>query len=270
MTHVLVNGAAGTEVPTHDRGLLYGDGVFRTLRVSQGVPIWWADHMAKLAVDCTRIGIECPPDPLLSAEVREVAAGQNACVIRITVTAGIGGRGYRRDPALRPTRIVSRHPLPDGADSWARDGVRVRVCDLRLSDQPRLAGVKNLNRLENVLARAEWDGPEFDEGLMLDVRGHVVEATSANVFMAKSGVLYTPRLNHCGVAGVTRDRVLGACETLEIEVRVEDVALAQLMESDGAFLTNSVTGLVPVNAIGDRALPRCGMIEALTQAVIGN
>jgi 4-amino-4-deoxychorismate lyase len=123
---------------------------------------------------------------------------------------------------------------------------------LRLASQPRLAGIKHLNRLENVLARAEWNSPEFAEGLLLDPYGHVVEGTMCNLFLVRDGVVCTPDLAGSGVAGVQRARVLAGAPELGYEVRVAQFSMADVFSSDEIFLVNSVIGLWPVRKLEGR------------------
>jgi 4-amino-4-deoxychorismate lyase len=131
-------------------------------------------------------------------------------------------------------------------------GVRLRLCDLRLAIQPRLAGVKHLNRLENVLAAAEWNDPEIAEGLLLDSESHVVEGTRSNLFLVSQGVLVTPKLSRCGVAGVQRGRVLAWALQHGIALQVRDVTLEEVRQADELFLTNSLIGLWPVRELEQR------------------
>ena len=152
---MLINGVSGNTVSIRDRGLLYGDGVFRTLRVAQGKASHWPLHYLKLQRDCTVLGIICPEEALLRAELSQVLAQHPDGVVKLIVTRGESGRGYTPSADATPTRIWDFSPMPDYPPECATQGIKVRVCSLRLSIQPRLACVKHLNRLENVLAAAE-------------------------------------------------------------------------------------------------------------------
>ncbi|MGH8771878.1 MAG: aminodeoxychorismate lyase, partial [Burkholderiales bacterium] len=164
-----------------------------------------------------------------------------------------GARGYALNPESTPTRIVMTSSLPQYPPEWLKRGVKVRVCDVKLSVQPRLAGIKHLNRLENVLARAEWQRAEYAEGLMLDGDGNVIEGTMSNIFAwLNDALLITPDLTRCGVAGVQRDRVLEYARSQGIPVRIEAMKLDKLLAAEEVFLTNSVIGVWQVRELEDR------------------
>jgi len=240
---ILVNGVATDAVAAVDRGLAYGDGVFRTLLARRGVPRAWQRHFLKLAHDCAALGIACPDEVSLEQEVRSAAAVAGDAVIKIIVTRGVGLRGYAPPLSPSPTRIVMTSPPPDYPDSFSRAGVKVHWCRLRMSEQPRLAGVKHLNRLENVLARAEWSDPAVAEGLMRDRDGSIVGGTMSNLFIVESGTLVTPPLTRCGVAGVTREWIIEASAKQELSCREEPVTQARLLDAEEALLVNSVIGV---------------------------
>ena len=200
---ILVNGHPSDRVDALDRGLAYGDGVFRTLRTAAGMPLWWRDHYAKLASDCAALALDCPDEGVLRDEVCRVA-GEGAAVAKIILTRGAGVRGYTPPPVQTPTRIVMGLPLPAHAHPEAVDGITARGCTLRLAQQPRLAGIKHLNRLENVLARAEWDDPTILEGILCDTDGMLVGGVMSNLLWVAQGILHTPDLSASGVAGVAR------------------------------------------------------------------
>lgn len=243
---MFINGVASESIAANDRGLQYGDGVFRTLRVQGGKALHWPRHYRKLAADCAALGIACPDPSTLAAELQTLAAQQDDGIAKIIVTRGASGRGYAYANA-QPTRIVSLGALPDHPAEYATHGVRVRVCDLRLGWQPRLAGVKHLNRLENVLARSEWSDPGIAEGLLLDAEGNVIEGVMSNVFIVENSKWATPELSRCGVAGVQRERLLE-----RVVCRVEPIPLERLLRADEVLLVNSLIGVWPVREIGER------------------
>lgn len=248
-TAVLVDGVASESVSALDRGLAFGDGIFRTLAVRAGKPLNWRWHARRLAADCRALELAAPAEALLLDEIGRVAPAD--AVVKLTVTRGVGTRGYAIAPG-RATRIVAAFPAPaPDADAMAR-GVRVHRCALVLSEQPRLAGVKSLNRLENVLARGEWSDPGIAEGLLGDARGNVIEGVASNVFVVREGRAATPRLERCGVIGAQRERVreLLAAEGVAVEER--DIAWSELEAAGEVFLTNSLAGVRPVAALGER------------------
>ena len=264
---VLVNGEPATALCVADRGLQYGDGVFRTLRVRAGRALNWERHFRRLAHDCAALGLPAPDEPALRAEMARVAPGD--ATMKITITRGASGRGYALPAQTLPTRIVAASAPPDYPEDLARDGIRVRQCALRLAEQPRLAGVKTLNRLENVLARAEWSDPGVREGLLCDAHGRLVEATMSNVFLVRHRALATPDLSRCGVAGAQRERVIDFVRAAGIACDVRDIAPDEVLEADEVFLTNSLIGIWPVASLGERlwtAGPLTRRLQALIEA----
>lgn len=249
---MLVNGVSGNLISIRDRGLLYGDGVFRTLRGFCGQALYWPLHYRKLQQDCTALGIACPDFSCLSAELASLLADHPDAVFKIIITRGQAARGYAPASDVTPARIWDVSPLPVYPENWAKQGVVLQLCQLRLSSQPRLAGIKHLNRLENVLAAAEL-GAGVAEGLMLDADGHVIEGTRSNLFLRCGGTLITPDLSRCGVAGVQRDRVIAYAGKIGLPVEVRDVGLDELRASDELFLTNSIFGIWPVSVFEGRS-----------------
>ena len=246
---ILVDGADTAAVPALDRGLAYGDGVFRTLAIRDGAPLHWRRQYAKLASDCAAIGIAPPAKPLLRGEVTQVAQAEQHCALKVIVTRGLSERGYRYDAKTPAVRIVLSSPYPHYPSSYYDCGVRVRRCRLRLAEQPALAGIKHLNRLENVLARAEWTDSEIAEGLLLDNGDFVIGGTMSNLFIARSGTLVTPDLGRCGVAGVTRDRVIDAAAAHGIAITIGRITWSDVLSADEAFLVNSLAGVWPISEL---------------------
>ena len=241
---MLVNGAPADSISAADRGLAYGDGVFRTLRAQSGEPMHWARHYAKLSGDCTVLGISCPPEALLLTETRAVALTQPQAVVKIIVTRGSGARGYAPPKPGVPMRVVMS--VPSAQLPVAQAGITAHLCRLRLSQQPALAGIKHLNRLENILSRMEWDDPAIAEGLLLDQDGFAIGGTMSNLFIVEHGRLATPLLSRCGVAGVTRMRVIDIAAKSRIACRIEHLPLQRVLDADEVFFVNSVIGLWPV------------------------
>lgn len=250
---MLINGIATAQLDARDRGLHYGDGVFTTGRVAGGEMLLCERHVARLQKDCTRLAIPAPVAVVLHAEIKSVAAGVERGIIKITVTRGVGGRGYAPSQEAQPTRIVARHPWPDYPQTNWDAGIALRVNALRLARQPVLAGVKHLNRLEQVMARAEWNDPAIAEGILCDEDGTVIEATAANIFAVHNGELTTPDLAACGVAGVMRAFIMELAASLGIPCREGRLTLDDVRRADELLLTNSVVGVWPVRLLENRS-----------------
>ncbi len=271
VVNILINGIETGQLDALDRGLQYGDGLFETLRIQQGQPRHWAAHMARLAHGCERLGLPMPDEVLLRDEATRLCReAQNDIdgVLKIVLTRGSGGRGYRPPLTLVVTRLLARFPLPDYPPQNAMQGVVVRLCDTRLGLNPALAGLKHLNRLEQVLARAEWQDTGIAEGLMQDIEGNVIEGTMSNLFMVKAGSLRTPELSRCGVTGVMRAQVMTAAEGLGIPVGEGRLGLRDLAAADELFLCNSVIGIWPVRELAGRTYVP-GPVTARLAAAVG-
>lgn len=248
MIECLVNGEISTFVHSANRGLNYGDGVFETIPVHNGRPRRWQAHMDRLGAGCEQLGLAMPPQAILLREVQTVSAGLPDAVVKIVITRDGQGRGYLPPGNAESLRIVSSHVYPNGVLERAREGIRARVCDLRLAIQPALGGIKHLNRLEQVLASVENREAGASEGILLDSEDHIISALSANIFLVTDDRLLTPRLDRCGIRGVLRGQILaGFAERCEQRRLMVDI----LREVDEVFICNSVRGIVPVTAIDD-------------------
>lgn len=247
------------------RALHYGDGVFRTLLHWRGAPLDWQRQMDKLAADCSALALDVPDAALLRQEVDAAAVGAEAAVVKIIVAREAGGRGYRSTSSVAERWVIAYPPPPAGAQ--ARDGIRVDVADLQLSAQPKLAGVKHLNRLEQVLASRDWP-QDIDERLLCDERGQLVCGTRSNLFCVSGGRLLTPALDRCGVTGIMRGKLIELARTLGIEVVVAALEPSALRDADEVFVCNAVIGLWPVRELDAKRWPIPGpLTRRLMQAL---
>ncbi|MGH8488228.1 MAG: aminodeoxychorismate lyase [Gammaproteobacteria bacterium] len=243
---ILVNGKPGACVNASDRGLHYGDGLFETLAIVNGTLRYWDRHYTRLALGCERLGFPRPEEPLLLQEAHGCCNGVQRGVLKLILTRGIGRRGYRAAIPAVPTRIWTLYAWPEYPDHYWQRGITVRLCTTRLARNRSLAGVKHLNRLEQVLARSEWDDPGIAEGLMLDTAGFLTEGTMSNVFLVRGGELFTPDLSVAGVYGIMRGVIVEAAKRLGVQTRVKAMRLNELWCADEAFVCNSVIGIWPI------------------------
>lgn len=263
---VIINGARGDQISTLDRGLLYGDGVFETIAVKQGKLQFWSEHLERLIRGCKVLGLQNLEISLLEKELQQVLAAdaKTDCVIKIIITRGVGGRGYK--PTIQTlTRIVQKFPWPEYPDSFVERGINVTQCDFHLSRQSKLSKIKHLNRLEQVLARSEWED-EYQEGLVCDEAGNIIEGTSANVFFQTKDGLVTPKLDLCGVAGVMRKIIIEYCYKSDIALEVRDFKHSELDDIKGMFLCNSIHAVWPVSHYCGRAIGKTVIIDQLIAA----
>jgi len=243
--HSWVDGQPADSVPLKDRGLAYGDGLFETIAVKAGQPVLLDRHLHRLDEGCRRLALVADP-ALIRSEVLAYAAALGDGVLKLMLTRGDSLRGYGITPGAPVRRILLGSPPATYPPAYGTDGIRLFPCATRLSEQPLLAGLKHLNRLEQVLARAEWQDAEHAEGLMLDRSGRVIEGVFSNLFLVCNGLLLTADLARCGVAGVMRAEVLAQAQALGIPVAVADISLEQLQQADEVFVCNSVYGIWPV------------------------
>lgn len=266
---MLINGVLADSLPASDRGLAYGDGLYRTLEVLAGQPQRWGWQWQRLAADCAALRLPCPDEALLLAEIATVCAGLPRAVAKVVLTRGSGQRGYAIPATVQPTRIVSAAAWAGYPPERAAQGITVRWCSTRLGLQPLLAGIKHLNRLENVLARSEWDDPAIAEGLMLDSDGTVVEGTMSNLFWVRDGQLYTPPLDRCGVSGAIRACVIDTARQLGVVVSEQRLQPAELLEADEAFVCNSLAGIWPLRQLDGHSWRAWPLTARLQQALAG-
>lgn len=237
--------ARGDAISLSNRGLNYGDGVFETMRVHRGELPMWPRHLARLREGAWRLGIAMPDVDFIEACIAELVAGADAGVLKLLLTRGEGGRGYAPPLDAVPTWMLSLLPLPA-----PQGALRLHACETRLAMQPALAGIKHCNRLEQVLGRAEAERAGCDEGVMRDMAGKPVCATSANLLVLRDGRWTTPSVDSCGVAGVLRGGLLEA-GLVEVEVlSMDDVESAEALA-----LCNAVRGILPVRALDAREWP---------------
>jgi len=255
MDRVLINGRPGHCISPLDRGLHFGDGLFETIACRKGRPRLLSLHLERLVLGCRRLGIRMSDPDELRRQVQALAQDSDASIVKLIVTRGPApGRGYAPAAAGEATHVAIRYPWPEEDPDAARNGVRVRIAGLRLSENPLLAGMKHTNRLEQVLARSEWQDPQIAEALLFSQSGRLVSGIMSNVFIVRNGQLRTPRIDRCGVAGVMRRVVMREAARAGIDVRECTIRAAELEQAEEVFLTNARIGIWPVRVLGERTL----------------
>ncbi|MBR9830428.1 MAG: aminodeoxychorismate lyase [Oceanospirillales bacterium] len=250
--YVLINGQPADQIGIADRGLAYGHGLFETLPVIDGMPIFYAEHLQRLLLGCKRLGI--PSDRLsyqLERDLQQLEPITGPAVLKIILTCGSGGRGYLTPDPAAPQRILILSPMPEYPGSPER-GVRVRWCQTQLACQPLLSGIKHLNRLEQVLARNEWRDPDIREGLVCDTRGFVVEGTMSNLCLIRGNRFCTPNLDQAGVEGVIRNQLLQLAPMLGLQIETGNYTPADIEAADELLVCNSLIGIWPITRLESR------------------
>lgn len=265
MTDILINGKNKATISIFDRGLQYGDGVFETMAACNGKIDLWELHWQRLTQGCKQLSISLPNKDVIEQEITSLFTDKDRCVIKLIVTRGEGQRGYRFSSSQQVTRIITRHPWPDYPRVYQDEGVVVRYCETILSENEKLAGIKHLNRLEQILARNEWDAEEFQEGLMLTTQGHVVDGTMSNIFAVKDNVLITPDLSLCGVLGVMRKNIIILAKQMGLSIFEKKISKSELEMADELFLTNSLFGIWPIKILAETRFLAVGRVTKLLQ-----
>lgn len=237
-----------------DRGLHYGDGLFETIRFSGACAPLWDWHMQRLLLGCARLGLPAPDPAVVLRRARRLAGTHPQSVIKLILSAGSGPRGYARPQPLHPRMLAFASPFVESAPRL----LHLRWCQTHLALQPALAGIKHLNRLEQVLARAEWSETAIDEGLMLDTGEHVVAATAANLFVRKDGRWLTPPVDACGIAGVGRRWLINEVSAIEAPLDVAAVETAQ-----ACVLTNALHGPRQIGQLAQRSWGADRQVQSL-------
>jgi len=263
----LVNGQP-TGVDPADRGLAYGDGLFETMGAIDGRIRWLDLHFDRLEDGCRRLAIPSPDRNVLEREIAMSCPKKGRAIMKLIVTRGSGPRGYAPPESPTPTRVLAISGWPDYPEARYRDGISMRVCRLRLGENPALAGIKHLSRLEQVLAEIELKGQGVEQGLLLDTREQVVGGTNSNFFAVFGSELTTPSLARCGVRGIMRRAVMEAVPGLDLSINERDLTLEQALDADELFVTNSLFGIWPVATIDSRRL-RVGSITRRLMAHFG-
>jgi 4-amino-4-deoxychorismate lyase len=244
-----INGRKRTRIDCRDRGLQYGDGVFETMRIRQGGVRFLEYHLQRLELGCRQLKIADLPLGVLRRELESVAVRRRSAILKLIVTRGSGPRGYRPTGTERCSRIIALHALPKSVLTDESTPARIRLCTTTLGLNPCLAGLKTLNRLESVMARAEWQDPGIWEGLMRDVDQNIVCGTMSNLFLRRGSILMTPVIDRCGVAGVMRRWILETAGDLRLRATERRLRWRDLCEAEEVFMSNAVIGIRSVGTI---------------------
>lgn len=270
---VLLNGIETSQTSVFDRGLLYGQSVFETIAIREGKPCLLDLHLERLAKGCLALSIPYDESGLndeLSSFFESLKKHvSDKAVLRITITMGEGGRGYLDPQHPCVNRILSLHDYPGHPSSNWLDGIVLGLSSVKLASQPLLAGIKHGNRLEQVMARRLWQ-PHWQEALLFDYSDKLIEATQSNVFIVKNGAIKTPHLIDCGVAGVMREYVIRLAEELGFEVKLVSLSIADILNADEIFVSNSVIGVWPVKQFQQIDFVNFNVTNSLLKSIINN
>jgi len=251
MALTIINGEINDHIDIYDRGLHYGDGLFETIAIKDRKLLLWQNHIDRLNKGCQLLNLPVIDEQLWLKDIAALNFTEASGVLKLILTRGSAGRGYRYADTADTSRMVSIHPWPEYPETNASEGIESCFCETRVSINSTLAGIKHINRLENVIARSEWQDQSIAEGIMLNDDDHVIEGTMSNVFSVNNGILYTPLLNKSGVKGIIRKNIIELALTQDIEVQETDLSKELLLNMDEVFITNSLIGIWPVIKLDD-------------------
>ena len=254
----LINGVASDYLSIDDRAVHYGDGLFETILCDAGKLYYWPQHFLRLQSSAEKLKISCPAEQLLLADIKKLLDDnstdrQSSYAIKIILSRGTGERGYAFPKKVSVNRLVSLSALNTDYSSLLSKKLlagKLFLCEQQVSINKNLAGIKHLNRLENVLARNEWRG-DYIDGLMCNANQHVIEGTMSNLFAVRDKQLFTPDLVLSGVSGIMREVIISAAKTHGIAVTVKDLNAEALFEMDELFISNSLIGMKAVTGLVD-------------------
>ncbi|GAA5137039.1 aminodeoxychorismate lyase [Thalassotalea piscium] len=250
MLYFSVNGIQTTDLSINDRGLSYGDGFFTTAKIFNGRIEFQQCHIERLKKASKVLSIAPLNFDKINKDITELALSYSLAVIKIVITAGKGGRGYARPESLTPSIIISIFDFPSHYKQWQQQGISLGIAQAKLGLNPLLQGIKHLNRLEQVLIRAELDQSIFDELLVCDFNNNIIEVSSANIFWKIDSCWFTANVGSAGVNGVIRQQILA----LFPDVKVVSSPVNILDEASTMFVCNSVMGIVPIRSFNQRRL----------------
>jgi branched-chain amino acid aminotransferase len=260
---------AEATVSVFDRSFLYGDGLFETMRVSQGKPFRWWAHMERLRKGGDFIGLKIPfACKALEKFARELIAKNQLpeALLRVTVSRGVGPRGYSPKGADKPIVVMTLHPLPAAPASGALPKWKLHTASFRLPAGEKLAHFKTANKLAQILARAEADAAGADEALLCNTEGFVVEGASSNLFWVEGDTVCTPPLASGILAGVTRAVTLELCAQLGLPHAERQITPDGLRGAAAVFLTLSSLGVVGASHLDGHSLAVSPVVAKLQRA----
>jgi len=242
----LINGKKNHTLDVADRAIQFGDGCFTTARIAAGQIALLDAHIQRLRSACERLWIPFENWDDLRHEMQQCAAAKSDGVLKAIVTRGPGGRGYSAAACHTPTRIIAVSDYPAHFSRWRDEGITLTLSPVRLGRNPHLAGIKHLNRLEQVLIRTQLEQTDADEALVLDSEGWLTECCAANIFWRKGQTIFTPRLESAGVAGIMRQHCLQHLSTSAYLIREVQASVTELVDADEVIICNALLPLAPV------------------------
>ncbi|HZR21174.1 MAG TPA: aminodeoxychorismate lyase [Verrucomicrobiae bacterium] len=270
---VFLNGSFVPEeramVSVFDRSFLYGDGLFETMLIANGIPFRWSQHLERIERGAALLGITLPFQAARLWEFASKLVLDNQmpnALLRLTLSRGVGLRGYSPRGADSPAMVMSLHPAPvlsDALTSW-----KLATASVRLPANEPLAQLKHANKLPQILARAQAEQAGADEALLVNTDGFLVEGASSNLFWIEQGTVSTPPLSSGILAGVTRLVVFELCQKLGVRFQERNITPPQLVRTEGVFVSLSSYGLAQGVSLDGHNLRRSDVTLPLHRAYV--
>lgn len=245
---MIVNGHYTSQLNLADRATQYGDGCFTTIAVSAGKLEYWSEHLQRLHSSCARLHIEFTRWIELEDNLHTLAEKKGQGVLKVIISRGEGGRGYGLKGVGLATYIITEHDMPTHYRGWQQAGIKLNVSPIQLAKQPLLAGLKHLNRLEQVMIKRHLEQSVFDDCLVTDTDSMLVESSAGNLFWRQGDIWYTPELTSCGVEGVMRNQLFELIRQQDDQVQQIRATLDILQEADEVLVCNCLMKIVPVTS----------------------
>jgi len=244
---VLINGAKQSKISIFNRNSQFGDGLFETCLVENKKILFWINHFDRLNRGCKQLKITKVDESVWLSDVKKALSlcNYDRCVVKLILSRGESQRGYGFKDDIKPVRAVIISELQKAT---LNNSFSLEYCQSGYDSNPKLAGIKHCNRLEQILARA---GLKSDEGIMLDENCNVISVTQGNIYAIHGNTLITPKLDKCGVEGTRRAVILDLAKLQGIKVKVEALSVEKLGQADEVFISNSIIGIQSISQIGE-------------------
>ncbi|WJV60886.1 aminodeoxychorismate lyase [Pectobacteriaceae bacterium CE70] len=244
-----INGEQEQQLSALDRGTQFGDGCFTTARVVNDRIVWFERHLQRLQQAAEKLMLPTVEWQKLEAEMHQAARGYQDGIVKVIITRGQGGRGYSPGGCQGSTRIVMQSDYPEHYARWRSEGISLAVSPIRLARSTLLAGIKHLNRLEQIFIRMHLEQTSADEALVLDTAGWLVECCAANLFWRKGNVVYTPDVSQAGVDGVARQHIIAQLAVSDFRLQIVNAPLETLADAEELIVCNALMPIIPVNQV---------------------
>ncbi len=276
----LINGVAADYLSINDRAIHYGDGLFETVLCNSNHLFYWQQHYQRLLESASKLQLSCPDEQILLDDIQCLLAennnaNSNTFVVKIILTRGSGERGYVFDKKQTSSRLVLLSNLEASYSSLLTEKLSTGdlfICKQQVSINESLAGLKHLNRLENVLARNEWNtkNNSFVDGLMLNANQYIIEGTMSNLFAVKNNQLLTPDLSQSGVNGVMRNVIIDMAEKNNIKTSITNIRMDELLTMDEVFISNSLIGMIAITKLAELHFNETTITHSIFETLLSN